>query len=62
MAQIVLNVAQIVAFVGQGVAAGMAKHVRMDLAQSGPLTSTPDKVVHALPRKLIAAFRDEQPG
>ncbi len=61
MAQIVLDGAQIVSFVGQGVATGMAKHVRMDLAQAGPLAGTPDKVVYALARELVAALGDEQP-
>ncbi len=61
MTQIVLDGTQITSFVGQRVATSMAQHVRMNFAKSGPLASPSDQVIHALARKLVVAFGDEQP-
>jgi len=62
MPQVVLDRTQIMPLVRQGVSAGMAEHVRMDLAQIGALANAPDQVVDTLACELTATFRDEQPG
>ena len=61
MSQVILDRAQIMSLVRQCVTAGMAKHVRVDPAEVGSLTDTPDQVVDALTSEWPATFRDKQP-
>jgi hypothetical protein len=62
MTQIVLDGAQVMSFVSQRVATSVAKHMRMDLAQSTPLASPPDKVIHVLAPIPVNEFIKLPPG
>ena len=61
MPQIILNQAEIIAAVGQRVAAAVAQHVRIDMqrqARADP--GTPDQVVNGRTRELIASLIEKE--
>ena len=62
VAEVVLDQAQVVALVGEVVAAGVPERVRVDARQTGAPGGEADKVADGLPGKRLAAFRQEQPG
>ncbi len=62
MAEIVLDQPQVVALVGEVVATGVAKRVRVDARQAGTLGSEAHEIADGLPGERLAALRQEQPG
>jgi hypothetical protein len=63
MPQIILNQTQIIAAVGQRIAAAMTQHVRIDMKrQARAHSGTPDQVVNGRARKLIATLIEKEPG
>ena len=62
MAEIVLDEAQVVAFVGQREAAGMPERMRMNAGQAGAFGCGADEVVDRLPGERLGTLGDEQPG
>ena len=61
MAKIILDQAQVAPGMGQGMPAGMAQHVGMDMTETGPFSSRREDIVYGLPGKRLPPFRDEQP-
>lgn len=62
MAKIVLDQAQVAPSMGQGVAAGMAQHMRMNSSEPGPRRNDRHEIVDGLPRHRLIALGQEQPG
>src|SRR4051812_10042403 len=62
VAEGVLDEAQIVPFVGEREAAGMAQRVRVHTRQTGTLGRRGDQVIDRLPGHGLTALGDEQPG
>jgi hypothetical protein len=62
VAEVVLNEAQVMAFVGQCKAAGMPKRMRMHAGQARAFSFGAYQVVDRLPGERLAALGDEQPG
>src|SRR3954471_11415939 len=62
VAEVVLDQTQVVALVGEVVAAGVPERVWVDVRQTGAPGGEADKVANGLPGKRLAALRQEQPG
>lgn len=62
VSEVILDQPQVVAAIGQGEAAGVPQHVRMDGTEPGTFSGCADDVVHRLPCQWLPAFGDEQPG
>lgn len=62
VAKIILDQAQVIAFVCQGEAAGMAEHVGVNVAKTCPLSCNGDHPVHGLSGQRLTAFGNKQPG
>ena len=58
----VLDQPQVVLLVRKREAAGMAQHMRVDVAQARAVSGGGDQVVHRLPGHRLAALGDEEPG
>lgn len=61
MAEIVSDQAQVVATIGEGEAAGVAKLVGMDMAETGTFPGRREDVVEGLPGEWLQPLGDEQP-
>ena len=61
MAEVVLHGAQIGALVGQGIAAAVAQHVRVHVAEPCLPASRRDQVVDRMPAERRPPLRDKQP-
>jgi hypothetical protein len=62
VAEIVLDEPQIVAAVGEGEAAGVTQHVRVDRRQRSTSRGLGEQMVYRLASHLGATLGDEQPG
>jgi len=56
VAEVVLDEAQVVALVGEVVAAGVAKCVQVDASQAGALGCEAQEVAHGLPGERLATL------
>src|SRR4029450_6816188 len=62
MPQIILDHAEIVAAIGESIAAAMSQHVRMDVKpHASALARNAHQVVDGKARELLAALREEEP-
>ena len=61
MAQIILNQSRVITFVREVVAAAVAQHVRMHVAELRLLAGDAQQIIHRLPRHRRATLRQEQP-
>ena len=61
MPEVILDQAKIVPLVGKREAAGMTKHVRMDVPKTRPFSRLRDDIVHGLTGEGLPAFGDKQP-
>jgi hypothetical protein len=59
--EVILDQAQVAPLVGESEPAGMAQHVRMDAAETRPLSDDGDDSMDGLPGQGMASFGDEQP-
>jgi hypothetical protein len=62
VAEVVLNKPEVMALVGQVVAAGVPERVRMDAGQAGTSGREAHEVAYGLAGERLAAFGQEQPG
>ena len=62
MAEVVLDEAEVMALVGEVVAAGVAERVRVEASQAGALGCDVHQVADGLPGEWLTALRQEQLG
>lgn len=61
MAEIILDQSQVIAAIGEGEAAGMSEHVRVNMSQASTDAGLSDQIVHRLPGHRLLPFGDKQP-
>ena len=62
VAEVVLDQPQVVALVGEVVAAGVSEHVRVDARQASALRGEAYEIADGLPGERLATLGQEQPG
>ena len=61
MAKIILDQSQVVTAIGESKAAGMAQHMRVNLAQTGALCGGGYDIIDALPGQRLRPLRNKHP-